>query len=43
MVAKDKKSQGSTLNLVVLPRLGQAGVVKLPQTGLLSLIKELKL
>lgn len=43
VVVKDKKSQGSSLSLVVLPRLGEAGAVKLPQTSLLSLIKELKL
>ena len=43
VVAKDKKSQGQSLNLVVLPRLGEAGMVKLPQTALLTLIKELKL
>lgn len=42
-LVKDKKSQGSSINLVVLPQLGQAGTVKLPQERLLSLVKELKL
>ena len=39
-LAKDKKSQGSQINLVVLPKLGEAGVVKMPQSSLLNLIKE---
>lgn len=42
-LVKDKKSQGSSINLVVLPQLGEAGTVQLPQARLLELVKELKL
>lgn len=42
-LVKDKKSQGSNIDLVVLPKLGEAGTVKLPQERLLTLIKELNL
>lgn len=42
-LVKDKKSQGTDINLVVLPQLGEAGVLKMPQQRLLSLIKELML
>lgn len=42
-LVKDKKSQGSDIHLVVLPQLGEAGAVKMPQTRVLELIKDLKL
>lgn len=42
-LVKDKKSQGKDINLVVLPQLGEAGVLKMPQTRVLTLIKELML
>lgn len=42
-LVKDKKSQGSSIHLVVLTQLGEAGTVKLPQERLLTLIEELNL
>ena len=37
---KDKKSQGSDINLIALTEIGHAQPVKMPQAKLLELVKE---
>ena len=39
-LVKDKKSQGSDINLIALTEIGHAQPVKMPQTRLLELVKE---
>lgn len=43
VLVKDKKSQGADIHLVLLPQLGEAGTLKMPQARVLELIKELNL
>lgn len=42
-LVKDKKSQGSDINLIALTEIGHAQPVKMPQTRLLELVKECRL
>ena len=42
-LVKDKKSQGSNINLIALTEIGHAQPVNMPQSRLLELVKECRL